>query len=494
MRTAVAYARYSSDNQREESVHAQLRAIEEFCRQNNITLLRKYIDEAITGTNDDREQFQRMIEEARGINYVIVHKLDRFARNRYDSAINRKKLKDRGIQLLSVLEKFDGSPESIMLESVIEGMNEYYSANLSREVKKGHRENALNAKHNGGIPPLGYDVDTDQNYIINQEEAAAVQLIFKMYAEGEGYSPIIDALKARGYKTKVGKDFGKNSLHEILRNEKYIGVYIYNRRQRSGNTYNNHKESNDVIRMEEAMPRIIDDDTWSKVLAKREENKRKGGSFRADFVYLLSGKLYHDCGKLMSGTAKKNKKSGDPVRYYRCEDRSCSIRPKSLQAESIESVVLDTLSKYLFKADSTFAKEIYKRSNEKSDVEELERLTKRMDQLLKEEERLVNLALKDFLSDILIQKNKALQEEKSVIKARMASLKSSAKSYSMEEINRIFLTYSELNRFEPPSQKKIIELFVYKVILYESRIRILLYPNPFDKDRAYDIGSAHPDQ
>ena len=139
MLRAVAYARFSSDNQREESIDAQLRAIKKYCSEHEIVLLATYADRGISGTSDNRPKFQRMISDSDngGFDMVIVHKLDRFARNRYDAAIYKNHLKTRGIRLVSVLENLQDTPESVILESVIEGMNEYYSLNLSREVRKG---------------------------------------------------------------------------------------------------------------------------------------------------------------------------------------------------------------------------------------------------------------------------------------------------------------------------------------------------------------------
>src|SRR5699024_7570062 len=169
MKKAVAYARFSSDNQREESISAQIRAINEYAKNNNILMINTYIDEARSATTDDRPQFQRMIKDSanKSFDYVIVHKLDRFSRDRYDSAIYKRTLKNNGIRVLSVLENLDSSPESIILESVLEGMSEYYSKNLAREVKKGMKENALKCKFNGGTPPLGYDINKDKEYVIN---------------------------------------------------------------------------------------------------------------------------------------------------------------------------------------------------------------------------------------------------------------------------------------------------------------------------------------
>ncbi|SFG62774.1 Site-specific DNA recombinase [Desulfotomaculum arcticum] len=230
---AVIYARFSSDNQREESLTAQIRACTDYADKRGYTIIQTYTDEARSALTDNRPGFLRMIDEIKNFkvkaDLVLVHKLDRFARNRYDSAFYRRELRQAGVRLESVTERLDDSPEAVLLESLIEGIAEYYSKNLAREVMKGMRETALQAKHCGGTPPLGYNVGPDKKYIINETEARAVRIIFNMYAAGHGYGNIITTLNETNYKTKAGKPFGKNSLHEILKNKKYAGIYVFNR-------------------------------------------------------------------------------------------------------------------------------------------------------------------------------------------------------------------------------------------------------------------------
>jgi site-specific DNA recombinase len=151
---------------------------------------------------------------------IIVHQLDRFARNRYDSAIYKRQLKLAGARVYSVLEHLDDSPESIILESVLEGMAEYFSANLSRTVRVKSFEHAKNGIHMDGIPPLGYDVGPDRKLIINELEATAVVKIFEMHIAGYGYGAIAQHLNDNEYTAKTGRPFGKNSIADILRNEK----------------------------------------------------------------------------------------------------------------------------------------------------------------------------------------------------------------------------------------------------------------------------------
>ena len=170
---AVIYARYSSDNQREESIEGQLRECTAYCVKNDITILRTYIDRALSAKTDNRPDFQRMVKDsAKGLfDVVIVWKLDRFARNRYDSAHYKAQLRKYGVKVLSATENISEGPEGIILESMLEGMAEYYSAELSEKVIRGHTENALKCKYNGGTPTFGYVIDKDMQYQLDPRTA-----------------------------------------------------------------------------------------------------------------------------------------------------------------------------------------------------------------------------------------------------------------------------------------------------------------------------------
>ena len=235
MKNAVAYTRFSSEMQRDESIEAQVRAIQEYCSKQGLKLIHVYADRGISGTKDARPEFQNMIsackkKETRNFDTVIVHKLDRFARNRYDSAIYKKTLKENGVKLHSVIENLNDSPESVILESVLDGIAEYYSLNLAREVQKGKKENAYKCKFNGGFIPLGYDVDPISNqYIINDSEAKTIRKIFEMYLIWYSLIDITIYLNENGYRTKKGQEFKKNSIYDILGSEKYTGMYVYNK-------------------------------------------------------------------------------------------------------------------------------------------------------------------------------------------------------------------------------------------------------------------------
>lgn len=350
----ATYTRFSSDMQRHESITAQLRAIEEWAKRNGHTIVKNYIDEAISGRTDDRPQFQQMINDSFTDEWqgVVVHKLDRFARNRYDSAIYKKQLKDNGKTIFSVTENLDGSPESIILESLIEGMSEYYSANLGRETAKGHRENAYMCKHNGDVPLLGYDINEELHYTINESEALIVKLIFNMYADGYSMRKIIEKLNENGYRTKRGNSFGKNSIYDILHNEKYTGKYIfgYGGRQKIRN-----KPNPDVIIKENGMPAIIDKEIWEMV-QNRSKNKNNATN-KAKKIYILTGLLY--CGKC--GDSYFGNSNGRDYKYM-CKNKANKLQCDniSIKKEELEKYILNNLYSLL---DNTVSDELLEKIN-----------------------------------------------------------------------------------------------------------------------------------
>lgn len=223
------YARYSSHAQRDVSIEEQIADIEVYCRQNNLRIVKVYADRALSGTTDKRPQFQQMMKDAAHgkVRYVAVWKTDRFARNRYDSATYKYRLKRYGVRVLSAKEAIPDGPEGILLESVLEGSAEYYSANLSQNIKRGMRYNATLCKVNNGSMPFGYRKGEDGRFAIVKSEAEVVREIFRKVAEGVPFVEISNELNGRGIRTKTGGLWGRNSYHGMLKNEIYVGVYRY---------------------------------------------------------------------------------------------------------------------------------------------------------------------------------------------------------------------------------------------------------------------------
>jgi len=227
MKTAVIYARYSSERQTEQSIEGQIRECTEFAKYNDITIVDTYIDRATTGTNDNRTAFQRLLKDCtkQAWDIVLVYKLDRFPRNKYEMAIHRKTLRDNGIKLISAKENIPDSPEGIILESLLEGMAEYYSAELSQKVKRGMRESRIKGQFTGGYLLYGYKVE-NKKVVIDEDKAEVVRRIFKEYASNVFIKDIVAGLTNDGILNR-GKAFAKNTIHHMLKNEKYAGIVRY---------------------------------------------------------------------------------------------------------------------------------------------------------------------------------------------------------------------------------------------------------------------------
>lgn len=313
------------------------------------------MDEARSATTDKRPQFQQMIaDSAKGtFDILLVHKLDRFSRDRYDSAIYKKRLKKNNVRLCSVLERIDDSPESVLMESLLEGLSEFYSKNLSREVRKGMQENALQGKSTGGCAPIGFDFDENNHLVINEHEAEAVRAIFEMYANGYGYTDILNYLHDNGYKTKRGTPFLKTSLVTILTNEKYAGVYVYNQavpRKLKNPAYTGKKKpEEEIIRVPGACPAIISHELYDRVQTRRKRNRERMGSFYSKELYLVSGKVICGiCGRVYQGNLRYSSKSHARFAAYRCETHKAQCGNKEMNKDYLDAYIIELLGQKVF--------------------------------------------------------------------------------------------------------------------------------------------------
>jgi site-specific DNA recombinase len=451
MECVAIYARFSSSNQRDESIDAQVRAMEKYAKDRGYTIIKKYIDRAESGTSDKRENFQQMIVDSKLelFNRVLVHKLDRFARNKYDSVTYKRQLKMNGVTVESVTENLDGSPESVILESMLEGMAEYYSANLAREVMKGMTETAHKAQHTGGIPPLGYDVDKEtKQYMINETEAEAVRLIFQRYTEGYGYKTIIKELNQLGYKTKKGNEFGSNSLYDIVGNEKYTGTYIFNRtlgKQANGKR-NSRKTKNEeeIIKIPGGMPQIISQEIYNKAMMIRKDNKRSRGKFKAKRVYMLTGLIYcGECGKRFVGTSRNSGRSKKLYVTYKCgqkaSKKSCIV--KEFNRDYLELAVLDSMEKRFFteKGMALLIDKLtqIKQSDENKSEVKTEELDEKIAAIDVKLEKLVEVLLDGSSLETVKEKIKKLEQEKAELEAEKQYAKHKEDTFKTMDVVKI---------------------------------------------------------
>ena len=286
----------------------------------------------MTGTNDNRPDFQRMIKDSAKKNwdYVLVYKLDRFSRNKYETVIHKKTLRDNGVKVLSAMENIPDTPEGIILESLLEGMNQYYSAELSQKVKRGMNETRQKGNFTGGYLVYGYKV-VDKKVVIDENKADTVRYIFEQYAMGVYVKDIIASLTSKGILNR-NKPFARNTVYNILRCEKYSGIY---------------RHGDEVFT--NIYPQIVDTETFNKVRDKINANRY--GKRSVEVVYLLRNKLKCGyCGSTITaecGTAK----NGETKRYYKCLGRKHNngCNKQAIRKDVLENIVLDNVISELSK-------------------------------------------------------------------------------------------------------------------------------------------------
>lgn len=462
MKTAVIYARYSSERQTEQSIEGQLRVCNEYAEHNDIVVVDTYIDRAMTGTNDNRAAFQQMLKDSdkKVWDYVIVYKLDRFSRDKYETAIHRHTLKTNGVKLVSAKENIPDTPEGIILESLLEGMNQYYSAELSQKVKRGMRESRNKGNFTGGYVLFGYRVE-NKKLLIHEDEAQIVRQIFDECAAGILVKSILDELREKGIMNR-GKPFARNTLYHLLANEKYSGIYRHD-----GEVFDN------------IYPKIVSDDVFSIVKNKLENNKY--GKHKPNICYLLKNKLKCGyCGKPVNSDAGTSK-NGSIMRYYKCSgkriDKTCPQNP--VRKELIENLVTDVTYEALsrpedieFLADKVLA--LHKKKLDDQSV--LNLLTSECAGI----ERSINNILKAMENGIFTSSTKErlerLEEQKADVYEKLTLERSKTKlRITKEEIYDYLYTAI---RKEP---KPMIDRLIKEVILYNDKVEI--YFNYTDKTR-----------
>ena len=490
MTDAVIYARFSSDMQREESIDAQIRACKYYAKNFDYNIVGIYADKAKSGRYiRKRDQFQKMIADSASGKFaaVLVHKLDRFGRNGVDTLENKRILEQNGVDLVSVVERLDKTPQGKLMLYIIVGMNEFYSANLAQETMKGLKENAYKCLYTGGIPPLGYDVNPDHTFRINEAEAAAVRLIFKMYANDCGYTEILRSLAANGYKTKRGHSFGANSIHDLLTNEKYAGTYVFNksasRDSRGKMNRHRYKSDDQIIRIPDGIPAIVDLDLWKAVQKKMKENQHKAARHKAKVNYLLTGKIFCGiCGSAMTGEVRYAK--GREYAYYRCSrgQRTKECTQKSVSKDLVEQSVILQINDKIFsrKNIDAICHRIYVSYQDTGYDAECTRLNA----ALAEVDRKIGNVTRAIADGITAPELKDtldnLHQEKKDLQIKVFELHAvpGAGKKTLEEIKAYFSEGADFGKLPAEQQKSIIQKFVNRVIVYPQddgyRIRVII--------------------
>ena len=468
MQRAVIYARYSpGPNQTEQSIEGQVRECTKYAELHDLRIVGTYIDRKISGKTDNRREFQRMIDDSEKhiFDVIILYHTDRFARNRYDSAIYKHKLKENGVELRYATTDIPKGPEGIILESIMEGWAEYYSAELSRKIKRGMRESALKCHSTGAGRCLGYRTAEDKSLVIEPEGAKAVQTVFDMYIKGKSHADICRYLNDCGFRTAQGKLFNKNSVTHIIRNKRYIGVYTY-----------------DDIMIEDGIPAIISKDTFhlAQLEAARRKTAKRPKEPKAE--YLLSGKAFcGHCQKPLVGVSGTGK-SGNKWYYYYCQEsrakRGCTKKPVKrdwLEREVVERTVAEVLQPEVIQhiAKKCYDLQMEYRQNN-SDVLFYELKLKDVRKAIKNTMHAIESGVKTKTLPARLQE---LENEEEALEAELAIAKASDFVITTDQIEFLLTQFAEPWECESEEEyhRRIIKCFVHKVFLFDDKL--LIYYN-----------------
>lgn len=449
MKRAVFYGRYSSDRQTEQSIEGQRRVCEEFAKAEQIQIVGEYIDRATSGTSTDhREQFRKMLKDSKhgGWDYVLVYKLDRFARSRYDSAISKQQLKKNGVRVLSATERITDSPEGILIEGLLESMDEYFSRELSRKCKRGIRESIIKGHNFGGRALYGYD-RKDKRFVINEEQAVNVRWIFQSYLSGCTLQSIADQLNAEGYRTNYGNAFKQDTVSDILHNDKYTGTHYI-----------------DGIEEPETCPIIITRATFERVQEKLQRSVHRAREHATGHTYALSGLLECGiCGKYVCGSSV-----GRKYFYYTCRSREHTENNVHINADRLEQVVIDALQTFFTEEQvSTLAERLYQIYT--TDMDGKPDRSKRLNEIEKQLQGTVNALIACPSSKALQEKLAQLEEQKAEIE-KLPILQPQLKKEHFENyFHRLALRLEHME-----DRQTFFHTVIHKVLVYPEKAIIIL--------------------
>ena len=469
MKNAVIYARFSSHSQNEQSIEGQLAECYAFAQRNDLRIVHEYIDRALTGTTDKRPDFLQMIEDSkrRGFQFVIVYQLDRFARNRYDSATYKAKLKKNGVRVLSAKENITDDASGILVEGVLESMAEYYSAELSQKIKRGIAVSASKCKFFGGAIPLGYKIDEQKNYVINEETAPIVKKMFEMLAAGQNYAEIARYMNERGITTSTGGKWNKNSFRTLFANRKYLGKYIFHGEEIDG-----------------GIPRIIEDELFDEVQKVLEKYAQAPSRGKAKVDYILSDKLIcGHCGGKITGVSSTSK-SGKIHNYYKCagaakgECDKRTVRKQYIEDEIIAAIVGDntTQNPHGILTDEFIdlvAAETYMLIQAERNDSEIKRLESVVAENQKAINNLMQALMLGKIADTILAQIEKLENENRELNDTIASEKALQIDYSYADIRKWLLHFRTLDYSKTKNRKALIDTLIYKVVLYDDKMKVL---------------------
>ena len=469
---AVIYARFSSHSQTEQSIEGQLRVCREYAEKHKINIIGEYIDRALTGTNDNRPEFQKMIEHAKKKEFqqILVYKLDRFSRNKYDNAIYKHKLAEYGVKVVSSTEIISDTPEGAIMEGLLEMFAELYSKDLSQKVKRGIKESIIKGNYIGGHILYGYKV-VDKKIVIDEETAPAIKYLFEEYANGKSKKQIINELNAKGYRIN-NKHITYNSFQNNLSNIKYTGLF-----------------DNGEIQNENYYPQIINKKLFDEVQQKLKEHKQAPATQKAKVEYLLTGKAFcGHCGSPLVGTCGTGK-AGTKHHYYSCSKRwkEHNCNKSNENKFNLEDYVFNETIKYILQPEQIedIANGMLEKWNSGETKQKLNEYEKQLAKVERELDKCFDLFYKAESKEIqkrVNEKSQSLEIQKQDIQEEIKKLKmAQAITHTKDEVITALNMFLDGNKNDINFKKRIINNLVNSVYVFDDKI--VVYYNLFGEHK-----------
>lgn len=474
-RSAAIYARFSSHNQREESIEQQVAECRLFAEQNNLEIIETYADSAVSGKTENRTQFQRLKRDAqRGkFSTIIAYKSNRIARNMMNALIFENEMSELRIQVLYAKEEFGNNAAGRFALRTMMNVNQFYSENLAEDIRRGMEDNALKCKSNGAVP-FGYKT-VDGKYTIYEPEAAVVREIFTRTASGEAFIDIAADLNERGIKTKAGNMWGRSSFHRMLVNEKYIGVYEFG-----------------TIRTEDGIPPIVSKELFYTVNNYLKDKKNPQGKHRENSEYLLTGKLFcGECGLPMVGISGTGRNGGKHY-YYSCNGKrqknGQSCTKANVQRDTIEQAIASAVREYVLKdevmewiADTV---EEYKKTHKSNS--EMSLLQNQLTDIQKSLKNLLNAIEQGVITPTTKNRMLELEDEQNEIEKKIAVLKGVTIEVTRDHVIGWLESFRDGDINSRSFQRELFRSFLKAAYLYDDgRLKIAF--DPINKSSSSDI-------
>ena len=462
-RTAVAYARYSSAGQRDVSIEQQLADIRAYAAREGYHIVREYADHARSGYKnvENRAAFQQMLSSADSGTFdtVLCWKVDRFGRSREDSAVYKGRLRRFGVKVLYVMEPIPDGSAGILLEGMLEATAEWYSVNLSENVKRGLNDNAARCLYNGAHV-YGYVPGPDKKYQIVPERAAVVRQIYSLYLSGESLSRIVRILNDSGLRNATGKPWNISLVYHVLTQERYTGVYIWKDQRTPG-----------------GIPAIIDQKTWEDVQRMLKRSVRKHSSNNVEF--LLTGKAFcGHCGKPMVGDSGTSK-LGTPHYYYSCQSkkRRAGCDKKSVRKQELEDAVIDFIFDHCLTGEEMdrIATAVIAAQQESMSASPLAQMERQLADVDRKIDNINNAIAEGIWNSTTKQKLDELSSTHDSLVVSISNLRATfGRLLDRKNVLAFLRRMASQDRTDPAQRKFLIQTFVNAVYVFDDHLKLYL--------------------